>query len=75
MREKIEAILNKIRPSIAMDGGNIELVDFDEQTGVVRVRLMGACHGCPMAQFTLKDVVETSLCRFFPCVKQVVEAE
>ena len=75
MREKIESILDQIRPAMRMDGGNIEFVDFDPATGVIRVRLQGACRGCPMSQVTLKMAVEAALCDALPEVKEVVAVE
>ena len=59
MREKVENVINKIKPVLQADGGNIELVDVVD--GVVKVRLMGACAGCPGAQMTLKMGVEKAL--------------
>ena len=56
MREKIEEVLNQIRPNLRRDGGNVELVDATG--GIVKVRLTGACGGCPMASMTLKNGVE-----------------
>jgi len=71
MREKVEAALNKVRPALMADGGNVELVDVDE-SGVVRVRLMGACGGCPMSQMTLKMGIERFLKKEVPEIKEVV---
>lgn len=71
MKEKIEKILNKLRPAIQSDGGDIELVDFDAKKGIVKVRLSGACYGCPMSQLTLKNYVETALKENIPEVKEV----
>ena len=59
MREKIEKALESIRPSLQMDGGDVELVDVKD--GIVRVRLTGACGGCPMSQMTLKEGIERRL--------------
>ncbi len=70
MREKVEAALNKIRPSLLADGGNVELVDVKE--GVVRLRLTGACSGCPMAAMTLQHGIERLLREEVPEVKEVV---
>jgi Fe-S cluster biogenesis protein NfuA len=70
MREKIEAVLNQIRPNLVRDGGNVELVDATD--GVVKVRLTGACGGCPMASMTLKHGVERVLKERVPEVKEVV---
>jgi len=70
MRDRIEAILNKVRPQLEADGGGIELVDYKD--GVVRVKFIGACSTCPMASITLKNVVEVALRQELPEVKQVV---
>ncbi|HEX7363720.1 MAG TPA: NifU family protein [Dehalococcoidia bacterium] len=70
MREKIEAVLNQIRPNLVRDGGNIELVDAAD--GIVKVKLTGACGGCPMASMTLKQGVERVLKERVPEVKEVV---
>lgn len=61
MKEEIQKIIEKIRPSLKADGGDIELVDVDEKTGIVKVRLQGACVGCPMSHITLKHGVEEVL--------------
>lgn len=71
MREKVEAVLNKIRPSLQADGGDVELVEVSPE-GVVKVRLTGACGGCPMSQMTLKMGVERMLKEEIPEVKEVV---
>lgn len=71
MREKVEEVLGEIRPSLQADGGDIELVDVDEQTGVVKVKLQGACAGCPMAQMTLQMGVERILKSKIPEVTRV----
>ena len=61
MRDRVEAVLDKIRPSIQADGGNVELVNVDEDSKVVTVRLTGACVRCPMSQLTLKAGIERIL--------------
>lgn len=72
MREKIEKIIDEqIRPGLQMDGGDIELVDVDSD-GIVKVRLKGACGGCPMSQITLTMGVEKKLKEEIPEVKGVV---
>ena len=73
MKDKVQQAIDKIRPSLQADGGDIELVDVDEK-GVVKVRLTGACHGCPMAQMTLKNGVEKFLKKEIPEVTAVVSA-
>ncbi len=70
MREKIEKALEKIRASLAVDGGNVEFVDVKE--GVVRVKLTGACGGCPMSQITLKMGIERFLKKEIPEIKEVI---
>ncbi len=70
MREKIEEVLNQIRPSLVRDGGNITLIDATD--GIVKVKLTGACGGCPMATMTLKQGVERVLKEKVPEVKEVV---
>lgn len=69
MKEQVEAVLEKIRPSLQADGGDVELVDITE--GVVKVRLKGACAGCPMSQMTLKNGIEKLLKREVPGVESV----
>jgi Fe-S cluster biogenesis protein NfuA len=69
MREKVEAAIGKIRPMLQADGGDIELVDVEE--GVVKVRLQGACAGCPGAQMTLRMGVEKEVKKAVPEVKRV----
>jgi len=71
MKEKVEAALKKIRPSLQADGGNVELVEVTED-GVVKVKLMGACAGCPMSQMTLKEGIERLLKQEVPEIKEVV---
>ena len=74
MREKVEEVLDKIRPSLVADGGNVELVDVDEE-GKVEVRLTGACAGCPFSTMTLKMGIEQVLRQEVPEVKEVVAVE
>lgn len=69
MRENVEKALEKIRPSLQADGGDIELVDVKD--GVVKVKLTGACGGCPMSQMTLKMGVERVVKQEVPEVKSV----
>jgi len=73
LRERVEEIVNKeIRPYLIMDGGNIVVVDVDEGEGIVKVKLLGACYGCPMAQITLTSFVEQHLKSRIPEVKKVI---
>jgi Fe-S cluster biogenesis protein NfuA len=69
MKEKIEEALKKVRPSLQADGGDVELIDY--QDGVVKLRLKGACGGCPMSQMTLKMGIERILKKDIPEIKEV----
>jgi Fe-S cluster biogenesis protein NfuA len=71
MREKVETALDKIRPSLNADGGDVELVEVSPD-GVVKVKLTGACGGCPMSQMTLKMGIEKVLKQELPELKEVV---
>ena len=73
MKEKVQAAIDKIRPTLQADGGDVELVDV--QDGEVTVRLQGACRGCPMSQVTLKDGIEKFLKKEIPEVKSVTNVE
>ncbi|MBI5590426.1 MAG: NifU family protein [Deltaproteobacteria bacterium] len=73
MKEKVQNVINKIRPMLQADGGDVELVDCVE--GVVSVRLKGACAGCPMSQMTLRNGIERALKNEIPEVKSVVQAK
>lgn len=70
MKEKIEAALAKIRPALQADGGDVELVEVKD--GVVKVKLKGACGGCPMAAMTMKHGIERILKERVPEIKEVV---
>ncbi len=70
MREKVEAALAQIRPALQADGGDVELLDVNE--GVVKLRLQGACSGCPMAAITLKQGIERVLREQVPEIKEIV---
>ena len=70
MREKIEKALDSIRPALQADGGDIQLVSVEN--GVVKVKLIGACSGCPMSQMTMKQGVEMAIKKAVPEVKKVI---
>ena len=70
MQERVEEILDKIRPVLVRDGGGVELVNVNN--GTVEVKLTGACNGCPMATMTIKTVIEKLLKQEIPEVKEVV---
>ena len=70
MKEKVQAAIEKIRPMLKADGGDVELIDVSD-TGVVQVRLQGACSGCPMSQMTLKNGIEKIIKQEVPEVTAV----
>ncbi len=70
MKEEVKKILDKIRPSLQADGGDVKLVGVDDD-GVVKVQLMGACKGCPMSTLTVKNGIEKTLKEHVPGVKEV----
>ena len=70
--ERVKAALDEVRPALQMDGGDVQFLGFDD--GVVRVRLLGACGGCPMAAMTLVGFVEERVRQRVPEVRQVVSA-
>lgn len=73
MKERVQESINKIRPRLQADGGDVELVDIEN--GVVKVRLKGACVGCPMSQMTLKNGIEKFLKQEIPEVVSVESAD
>ncbi|MCK4845514.1 MAG: NifU family protein [Candidatus Heimdallarchaeota archaeon] len=72
MKDKIQEVLNEIRVALQQDGGDIELLGVDENTGVVRVELQGRCRGCPYSQMTLTGYVEKVLKERIPEVTEVL---
>ena len=73
MRDRVEEVLNLIRPSLMRDGGNVELIDVND--GTVTVKLTGACAGCAMSTMTLKMGIERILKQEIPEVKEVVPVQ
>jgi Fe-S cluster biogenesis protein NfuA len=71
MKEKVQKALERIRPSLQADGGDVELVDVSDD-GIVKVKLVGACCGCPMSQMTLKMGIQKHLQKEIPEIKDVV---
>jgi Fe-S cluster biogenesis protein NfuA len=71
MKEEVQKAINIVRPSLQADGGDVELVDVSAD-GVVKVKLTGACHGCPMSQMTLKMGIEKIIKQQVPGIKEVV---
>jgi Fe-S cluster biogenesis protein NfuA len=74
-RGKVTEALNSIRGALQADGGDVELVDAVEEEGLVKVRLTGACGGCPMSQMTLQMGIERVLKQQVPGVKQVMAVQ
>jgi Fe-S cluster biogenesis protein NfuA len=70
MKDKVQKALDKIRPHLQADGGDVDLVEVKD--GIVKLRLKGACGGCPMAAMTLKNGIERALKEEIPEVKEVV---
>lgn len=73
--DSVRGVIDQIRPMLQQDGGDIELVSAEETTGVVSVRLQGACKGCPGAAMTLKMGVERHLKEHVPAVSEVVAVQ
>jgi len=71
VREKVQGVINLIRPAVQADGGDIELVDVSPD-GVVQIRFHGACHGCPSSTMTLQHGIERNLREKVPEVTQVI---
>jgi Fe-S cluster biogenesis protein NfuA len=71
MKEEVQKAIDLIRPSLQADGGDVELIDVSED-GIVKVKLTGACRGCPMSQMTLKMGIEKIIKQQVPNVKEVV---
>jgi Fe-S cluster biogenesis protein NfuA len=70
-RSEIEAVLTELRPALRADGGDVEFVDFDEDEGTVRLRLLGLCESCPISSVTLKQGIERRLVAAVDGVRQV----
>ena len=71
MKEEVQKAIDIIRPSLQADGGDAELVDVSED-GIVKLKLTGACRGCPMSQMTLKNGIEKVIKQKVPGVKEVI---
>ena len=71
LRQRVQDVINLIRPAVQADGGDIELVDVDP-AGVVQIRFHGACHGCPSSTMTLQNGIERNLREMVPEVTQVI---
>jgi Fe-S cluster biogenesis protein NfuA len=72
MKERVQEAINKVRPSLQADGGDVKLIDVDEENGIVKVKLTGACGGCPFATMTLTQGIEKTVKAEVPEVKKVI---
>ncbi|GBD96098.1 MAG TPA: NifU family protein [Nitrospirae bacterium] len=70
LKDKVEEVLGKVRPLLQRDGGDVELVDVQDD-GIVKVKLTGACSGCPMSTMTLKNAIEETIKKEVPEIKAV----
>ena len=73
MKAKVQRAIDRIRPNLQADGGDVQLLEVTDD-GMVKVKILGACHGCPMAQMTLKNGIERYLKKEVPEVREVVSA-
>jgi Fe-S cluster biogenesis protein NfuA len=71
IRDRIEHSLDTVRPALQLDGGDVELIDFDADSGVVQVRLIGVCGACPISPTTVKHGIERRLREMVPEVREV----
>ena len=72
MKQKVQKVIDRIRPMLENDGGSIELIDVDEKKGIVKVKLTGTCGACPFSMMTLKNVIEKAIKEEIPQVKEIV---
>jgi Fe-S cluster biogenesis protein NfuA len=72
IKEEIASSLEQLRPYLQKDGGDVEFVDYDIDKGVLKVRLMGTCRGCPYSQMTLSAGIKRNLQQNFPQIQDVV---
>ena len=73
MQEQIEAVLEEVRPRLARHGGGVEIVDCDEEQGIVKLRLRGGCAGCALANITLKAGIEAMIRDVVPGVSEIID--
>lgn len=72
IKNQIATALDEIRPFLQKDGGDVEFVDYDTESGILKVKLMGACRGCPYSQMTLANGIKRTLQQNFPQLNDVV---
>ncbi len=73
--QEVEGVLAMVRQGLAMHGGNVEVIDFDQATGKLSVRMQGACVGCPMSEMTLKAGIEDTLTSMIPEITEVANVD
>lgn len=73
IKDKVLRALDKIRPHLQLDGGDVNLIDISKD-GVVKVELTGACHGCPFSQMTLRSGIREAIMKDVPEIKDVIES-
>ncbi len=73
--QEVEGVLAIVRQGLAMHGGNVEVIDIDQSTGKLSVRMQGACVGCPMSEMTLKAGIEDTLTSMIPEITEVVNVD
>jgi len=71
-KDEVKKVLTEINPMLKADGGGVELADIDSEKGVIKVKLTGACHGCPMSTITLKEGIEKTLKEKIKGVNEVI---
>ncbi len=71
-RDKIEEVLDSLRPALRSDGGDVEFIDYDEDDGIVQLRLVGACGSCPISTLTLKQGIERRIMLAVPEVTGIM---
>lgn len=69
MQKKLEKVIEKIKNVLAMDGGDIEVIDFDENKNIIKIKLLGVCQHCPMAEMTITGFIQEELRQVLPKVK------
>ncbi|MHA2054066.1 MAG: NifU family protein [Candidatus Hodarchaeales archaeon] len=75
IQDQIANSLTELRPALQRDGGDVEFVEYDTDSGVLKVRLMGTCRGCPYSQMTLQNGIKRALQQNFPDLKDVLSVE
>jgi len=75
LQEKVEAELEKLRPYLQKDGGDIEYVRFEERTATLELRLLGECQGCPLSSMTFRGGIERHIIHFIPEIRRIEQVK